>query len=80
MISDRRVLDAPGPVVERFAPEFEKLLLAATMGILASRPRAPSGGRRAPGKAGRKKAATRLRQIPSPRIDTVQQSPRIRPQ
>ena len=80
MISDRRVLDAPGPVVERFAPEFEKLLLAATMGVLASRPRAPSGGRRAPGKAGRKKAATRLRQIPSPRIDTVQQSPRIRPQ
>ena len=80
MISDRRVLDAPGPVVERFAPEFEKLLLAATMGVLANRPRAPSGGRRAPGKAARKKAATRLRQLPSPRIDTVQQSPRIRPQ
>jgi hypothetical protein len=80
MISDRRVLAAPGPVVERFAPEFEKLLLAATVGVLASRPRAPSGGRKAPGKAARKKAAPSLRQLPSPRIDTVQQSPRIRPQ
>jgi hypothetical protein len=58
MIADRRVLDAPGRVVERFAPEFEKLLLATTVGVLASR----------------------LRQLPSPRIDTVQQRPRIRPQ
>jgi hypothetical protein len=79
MISDRRVLDAPGGVVERFAPEFEKLLLAATVGVLASRPRTPQG-RKARRKAAHKKAARRLREIPSPRIDTVQQSSRIRPQ
>jgi WS/DGAT/MGAT family acyltransferase len=79
MISDRRVLDAPGRVVERFAPEFEKLLLAATVGVLASRTRVAKG-LKARGKAARKKAAARLRQLPSPRIDTVQQSPRIRPQ
>jgi hypothetical protein len=79
MISDRRVLDAPGQVVERFAPEFEKLLLAATVGALASRPRTPKS-RKARSKAAQKKAAPHLRQVPSPRIDTVQQSRRIRPQ
>jgi WS/DGAT/MGAT family acyltransferase len=79
MISDRRVLDAPGGVVERFAPEFEKLLLAATVGVLASRPPSPQG-RKARRKVAQKKAAKRLREVPSPRIDTVQQSSRIRPQ
>jgi WS/DGAT/MGAT family acyltransferase len=53
MIADRRVLDAPGRVVERFAPEFEKLLLATTVGVLASRLRRPKG-RKAPGEAARK--------------------------
>ena len=39
MISDRRLVRDPGQVVARFAPEFEKLLLAATVGALGLRER-----------------------------------------
>jgi len=39
MISDRKLVKEPHKVVDRFAPEFEKLLLAATVGVLAARPR-----------------------------------------
>jgi len=56
MIADRKLVDAPGRVVERFGREFEKLLLATTVGALA------------------------LRELPSPRIDTVQHKPRIHSQ
>jgi hypothetical protein len=35
MISDRQLVDDPDALVARFAPEFEKLLLAATVGALA---------------------------------------------
>ena len=37
VISDRRLVKAPDAVVARFGPEFEKLLLAATVGALAMR-------------------------------------------
>jgi WS/DGAT/MGAT family acyltransferase len=55
MISDRKVLDAPGRVVERFVPEFERLLLATTVGRLASR-RRPVQRRRTPKRRTRKPA------------------------
>jgi WS/DGAT/MGAT family acyltransferase len=58
MIADRKLVKAPAEVVARFAPEFEKLLLAATVGTLAqrqagtrgktSRPRAPGRKAKAP--------------------------------
>jgi diacylglycerol O-acyltransferase len=37
MISDRKLIKAPDEVVARFSAEFEKLLLAATVGALAQR-------------------------------------------
>ena len=37
IIADRNLLPAPGQVVDRFAPEFERLLLGATVGLLALR-------------------------------------------
>jgi len=37
LIADRQLLDDPRAVVGRIAPEFEKLLLAATVGVLATR-------------------------------------------
>ena len=37
MISDRKLVREPHKVVDRFAPEFEKLLLAAAVGTLAAR-------------------------------------------
>jgi WS/DGAT/MGAT family acyltransferase len=37
MISDQQLVDDPDALVSRFAPEFEKLLLAATVGALAAR-------------------------------------------
>jgi WS/DGAT/MGAT family acyltransferase len=55
MISDRKVLDAPSRVVERFAPEFEKLLLAVTVGMLANR-RRPAQRRQIPKRRPRKSA------------------------
>ena len=39
MISDRKLVRQPHEVVARFAPEFEKLLLATTVGALAMRER-----------------------------------------
>jgi WS/DGAT/MGAT family acyltransferase len=39
MISDKRLVQEPERVVARFAPEFEKLLLAATVGVLGLRER-----------------------------------------
>ncbi len=37
LICDRKLIREPHAVVDRFAPEFEKLLLAATVGALATR-------------------------------------------
>jgi hypothetical protein len=37
VISDRKLVDDPDALVARFAPEFEKLLLAATVGALAAK-------------------------------------------
>lgn len=37
MVADRQLVDDPDRFVARFAPEFEKLLLAATVGALAAR-------------------------------------------
>jgi hypothetical protein len=39
MISDKRLVQEPDRVVARFAPEFEKLLLATTVGALGLRER-----------------------------------------
>ncbi len=49
VISDRALVESPREIIEAFALEFENLLIATTVGTLASR------------------------EIPSPRIDTVQQ-------
>ena len=53
IIADRNLLADPGEVVDRFGPEFERLLLGATVGLLAlqrpgrrSRRRARAGARR----------------------------------
>jgi len=45
MISDRKLVRTPDEVVARFVPEFEKLLLAATVGALAQRDRGRRGQR-----------------------------------
>jgi hypothetical protein len=54
VIADRALLESPERIVEHFAREFENLVLAAAVGLLA------------------------LRELPSPRIDTVQQKARNR--
>jgi WS/DGAT/MGAT family acyltransferase len=54
VISDRALVESPGKIIEAFSQEFENLLIATTVGTLASR------------------------EIPSPRIDTVQQRRRNR--
>jgi hypothetical protein len=38
-VCDRGLVDDPDALVARFAPEFEKLLLAATVGALAAKER-----------------------------------------
>jgi WS/DGAT/MGAT family acyltransferase len=54
MISDRKLITAPQEIVRRFGPEFEKLLLAATVGVLGAREsKKPSPAPRAPSPAGR---------------------------
>ncbi len=54
MISDRKLVKVPDEVVARFAPEFEKLLLAATVGALAQRDRGRRGAKAAAKAAGKK--------------------------
>ena len=56
VIADRALVESPARIVERFAREFENLVLATTVGLLA------------------------LRELPRPRIDTVQQTVRNRRQ
>jgi WS/DGAT/MGAT family acyltransferase len=53
VIADRNLVDDPAALAERFGPEFEQLLLAATVGALAARqaraparPRRPAGTRK----------------------------------
>jgi len=47
VIADRNLIDDPAALAERFGPEFEQLLLAATVGALAARQaRAPARPRR----------------------------------
>jgi WS/DGAT/MGAT family acyltransferase len=56
-IADRRLVDDPGGLVARFATEFEKLLLAATVGTLAAkqqRARQEASPRPAPAAHGRR--------------------------
>jgi hypothetical protein len=53
MISDRKLVKTPDEVVARFVPEFEKLLLAATVGALAQRDRGRRGQRAAAKAAGK---------------------------
>jgi len=55
VIADRNLIDDPASLADRFAPEFEKLLLAVTMGMLATRKRRPATQ---PRKARKKAAAT----------------------
>ena len=63
MISDRKLVRTPDEVVARFVPEFEKLLLAATVGALAQRDRGRRGQRATAQAAGKKskKPAQRAR-------------------
>jgi hypothetical protein len=77
MISDRRLIKEPHKVVDRFAPEFEKLLLAATVGVLAARGKERRKSRLRPGcerQAARERAKPARAGIPGLRkwIDTVQ--------
>jgi hypothetical protein len=44
MIGDRRLVPDPQSVVDRFAPEFERLLLATTVGALAVKERKRTKG------------------------------------
>ena len=49
IVADRNLLPEPAGFVERFGPEFERLLLGATVGLLALRPqrrRRPRAGKR----------------------------------
>jgi diacylglycerol O-acyltransferase / wax synthase len=49
IVADRNLLPVPAAVVDRFGPEFERLLLGATVGLLALRPsghRPPRAGKR----------------------------------
>ena len=55
VIADRDLVSDPGRIARRFAPEFEKLLLAATVGALATRDRKQAG----PKKPGSKKRGRR---------------------
>jgi len=55
LIADRNLVRDPDRVVEKFAPEFEKLLLAVTVGVLA----AGKGHARSRGKPGRGRADQR---------------------
>lgn len=52
VISDRKLVRRPHEVVDRFVPEFEKLLLAATVGALATR-KSPNKSRQTPNSARR---------------------------
>ncbi len=54
VIADRNLVADPGDVVGRFAPEFEQLLLAVTVGALAAKAGAPTPSRRK-AKAGRRR-------------------------
>ena len=45
LIADRACIDDPSRVVDRLAPEFERLLLAATVGMLGLEQRAPAAGK-----------------------------------
>lgn len=55
VIADRNLIEDPAMLADRFAPEFEKLLLAVTMGTLATRKSKPA---RPPRKARKKAAVT----------------------
>jgi diacylglycerol O-acyltransferase / wax synthase len=43
IIADEALIEDPQAVVDRFGPEFERLLLAVTVGALGSAPRSSSG-------------------------------------
>jgi WS/DGAT/MGAT family acyltransferase len=55
LIADRNLVRDPGRIVSKFAPEFEKLLLAVTVGVLA----AGKGRVASRGKPGRRRADRR---------------------
>ncbi len=63
LIADAALIDDPQAVVDQFAPEFERLLLAVTIGALGREPEppgpAPARPARAARKAGRAKPAAR---------------------
>jgi diacylglycerol O-acyltransferase len=63
VIADRNLVSEPGRIAERFAPEFEKLLLAATVGALAARDRERAG----PTKRGRTKPPVKAAHAPGRR-------------
>jgi hypothetical protein len=66
MIADRALIPEPGQVVGRFGPEFERLLLATTVGVLArTRPPAKKSPRQPRSSARRTSAAPRRRKIPA---------------
>jgi len=66
IIADDRLVDDPQAVVDRIGPEFERLLLAVTVGALAgkkkpSRPPSPASARGSRGPAPRPSSARRGR-------------------
>jgi len=69
MISDRKLIKAPDEVVARFSAEFEKLLLAATVGVLAQRAQGTRRQRSAT-KSGRAKRPRSARKPKAPAAST----------
>ena len=68
IIADEALLSDPQTVVDRFAPEFEQLLLAATVGALASAASPlPEAGAAAAGRRGAPNRRVRVRKTPSSR-------------
>jgi len=69
VIADEALLPEPRALVERFAPEFEKLLLAVTVGALALRERAARPAVRKQTKVKARKGKATVRK--TPRQDTA---------
>jgi WS/DGAT/MGAT family acyltransferase len=71
VISDQQLVPEPHEIADRFGPEFERLLLATTVGMLALREqeggRRPSGTARAKKKVARKKVAKKKSAGANPR-------------
>jgi len=68
VIGDRQVVPDPHGIADRFGPEFERLLLATTMGMLALREREPApAARRAKTARAKKKTVRKKKKTVQPK-------------